>query len=611
MRIAYILFLLPFYVLAGSIEPKITPKKVTLYLEKAQIHATSNFHLKAGRTQVVFKQISSEVDPASIQVKGLGKLNLHSVSFQTNYIENKDISTPLKNFQQQLDKLNREKAVLEFEKDGLEKELSLLEANKHVNNEKQNLSVNQLEAYTVFYRNKTTSVKTKQYDLKIALEQLSKNIQNLKKQISTAKADAEKPTGEIILELEAPNAQTATLEISYVVNNAGWYPSYEIKSENLNSNLQFDYKANVYQATGQDWETVKITLSTGNPNLSNQKPEVKPHYLNFVRYNYSKPNYKSQPKYRYNPGVDFVRGKVTDKSGMPLPGVNVIIQNTRVGTQTDFDGNYSLEIPNGRKLSFSSVGFDTKVVPIYSSQINVSLSSGAALEEVVVSALADSRYKEDAEYIRQPEVKKDIALSQVLFEISKPYTITSSSETQIINIDQFEIPAKYQHFSAPLVNPEVYLTASVEDYEQYDMLPGDANIYFDGSYAGKVFLDPRLAESKLQLSLGVDPSIIVERTRVNNKKDKSFFGNTLKVNRNYTLKINNQKNRPINLKLIDRIPVSQNDAISIEDIDYGQAELNKDTGILTWELKIGALEQTDKKFSYQVNYPKGKTINLD
>ncbi len=611
MRIAYILFLLPFYVLAGSIEPKITPKKVTLYLEKAQIHATSNFHLKAGRTQVVFKQISSEVDPASIQVKGLGKLNLHSVSFQTNYLENKDISIQLENFQQQLDKLNREKAVLEFEKDGLEKELALLEANKHVNNEKQNLSVNQLEAYTVFYRNKTTSVKTKQYDLKIALEELSKEIHNLEKQINTAKTDAEKPTGEIILELEAANAQTAALEISYVVNNAGWYPSYEIKSKNLDAKLQFEYKANVYQATGQDWDDVKITLSTGNPNLSTQKPEVKPHYLNFVRYNYSRPNYKTKAKYRYNPGVDFVRGKVTDENGMPLPGVNVLIQNTDIGTQTDFDGNYDLEIPKGRKLFFSYVGFETKVLPIYSSQINVSLASGAALEEVVVTAYGNSRNKDDEEYIKQPEVKKDIALSQVLFEISKPYTITSSSETQIINIDQFEIPAKYQHFSAPLVATEVYLTASVENYEQYDMLPGDANIYFDGSYAGKVFLDPRLAESKLQLSLGVDPSIIVERTRVNNKKDKSFFGNTLKVNRNYTLKINNQKNRPINLKLIDRIPVSQNDAISIEDKDYGQAELNKDTGILTWELKIEALGQTEKNFSYQVNYPKGKTINLD
>jgi len=79
-------------------------------------------------------------------------------------------------------------------------------------------------------------------------------------------------------------------------------------------------------------------------------------------------------------------GTVTDETSMPVPGANVVIQNTTTGTSTDFDGNYTITVSNGDVLEFSSIGFATKAVNITGQQtLNVVLSEDASqLEEVVV-----------------------------------------------------------------------------------------------------------------------------------------------------------------------------------------------------------------------------------
>ncbi len=82
-----------------------------------------------------------------------------------------------------------------------------------------------------------------------------------------------------------------------------------------------------------------------------------------------------------------ITGTVTDDTGLPLPGANVIIKGTSSGTQTDFDGNYTVSANVGQTIAFSYVGFSAKEVKVGSqNKIDVSLQpDAAALEEVVVT----------------------------------------------------------------------------------------------------------------------------------------------------------------------------------------------------------------------------------
>ncbi|MEM0941657.1 MAG: carboxypeptidase-like regulatory domain-containing protein [Bacteroidota bacterium] len=100
-----------------------------------------------------------------------------------------------------------------------------------------------------------------------------------------------------------------------------------------------------------------------------------------------------------------VSGKVTDESGEALPGVNVLIQGTMTGTQTDLDGNFRISVEDGEILVFSYVGFESQEINIGSrTVIDVSMGGATELEEVVVTAVGLTAQKRDLGYSIQ-EVK--------------------------------------------------------------------------------------------------------------------------------------------------------------------------------------------------------------
>lgn len=106
-----------------------------------------------------------------------------------------------------------------------------------------------------------------------------------------------------------------------------------------------------------------------------------------------------------------ITGTVTDDSGMPLPGVNVIVKGTTRGQQTDFDGNYSIEASTGEVLVFSFLGMKTAEYTVANNDnIDVVLQQDAAqLEEVVVTALGISREKRSIGYATQEVAGDDVS----------------------------------------------------------------------------------------------------------------------------------------------------------------------------------------------------------
>lgn len=529
MRILFILLLVSQLVWSqNTLKTKLNRSDVTVYLNQAQIGGDASFLLPKGRTQVHFTQLSSGVIGHSIQVNGLTGVTMHGMRFKQNYLENIEVSLEIRKLEEELTQLKKKKAVLEFELEGSKNALNLLLTNQKVNNEKQNLSVSELKEYAILMANQTQELKTQQYDLSIEIETLREKIYQLNRSLSGFKADLKKPTGEIILDLETDKSQTINLALSYVVNNAGWYPSYEIRAEENAKDLQFKYKAMVYQSTGQDWENVKLRLSTGNPSLDNNQPELNPQYLTFIQ-------------------------------------------------------EYRSPIATRNKMN-----------------------AAPQLEEMVVSDAGTSRVE-----VYSQEISKEQLFNQVMFNLNQKYTILSAQDAQTVTIDNFEVPATFSHYTVPLVQDKVYLTAEVRDWESYDLLPGEAQIYYSGSYAGKIGIDPRTTAEELLISLGVDPAVQIERITTANNRDKSFFGNMVKWEKGYKIKIRNQKQDAIQLKILDRIPVSRNSEISVEGVHHDAQNLDKQTGILTWEIELDSKQELEKYLNYEIKFPKSKILNIN
>lgn len=208
--------------------------------------------------------------------------------------------------------------------------------------------------------------------------------------------------------------------------------------------------------------------------------------------------------------------------------------------------------------------------------------------------------------------KSDVqdAVTNIKFVINKPYSIVSDGDITSIEINTFKLDAQYEYFAAPIVNENVFLTTTFKDWEQYNLLPGEASIYFKGAYAGKTAIDPYTTKEEMILSLGIDPNITVTRKQIKDFKSKTFIGINRVVDRTYDLEVKNNKAIAIDLKLMDRIPISQNKEIKVDDVETNSADYTAKNGLLSWKLNLKPGQSKKETFSFQLRYPKFKNISL-
>jgi hypothetical protein len=617
MKKIILFFFCSTFVFATEIKTKATTKEVIVYTNGAQITSDVSVTIPKGSSILRITDVSQFVTQNTIQLSGLKDVSILSIGFDVNFFPKKELSEKIKNLKSQINAKLREIAVLQNTIKGLEEEESILSLNKNLGSSQQAVPLEKILLHSKHYRDRIPVVKMEIYDTNQKIILIDSEVKAMQQEFQKITSEANEQKGEIIVKLDNPNeATTLNMILKYIVTGAGWVPSYEIKAKNSKDALQFAYKAQVYQNTGEDWNDVKLTLSTGNPNYTNDKPKIESQYLNFV-YSYSNQSYKDQERqnYKYNPMVKEVSGIVADKSG-PLPGANVVIKGTNIGTQTDFNGRYTLKIANGKELVYSFVGMEDITLPIYSGNMNVVMKDGVMLQEVVVMGYGKVSNDSDETEVKQEEIttgtgdEKEIIMNTVTFKIKKSYTIPSLDTPSIIEIDNFSVPAEFEYYSAPLLSENVFLTAKVKDWNKYDLLPGDVSIYTEGSYAGTTYLNPYQTEEELVISMGVDTNLIIERKQLKNNKDKSFLGGTRIIDRNYEITLRNNKTTDAVVKIYDRIPLSENKEIKVEKENVDGATYDEKTGILFWQLSISPKQVLKKQLAFQVKYPKNKKINL-
>src|SRR5690554_1051198 len=198
----------------------------------------------------------------------------------------------------------------------------------------------------------------------------------------------------------------------------------------------------------------------------------------------------------------------------------------------------------------------------------------------------------------------------VTFDIDIPYTILSNSKQHSVSLTDVNIPATYTYLSIPKLDNNVYLVAKIKDYNQYNMLAGEANVVFDGMYVGKTYLNPSSHKDELQLSLGKDPNISVDRKVVTDKSGTKMLSSKKEQSFTYEITVRNNKKEPIELIIEDQIPVSKNKDIEITLTEKKGATHNEETGKLSWEIKLKPNTSEKIRFGYQVKSDKNQNLYL-
>lgn len=611
-----------------NIDSKI--EKVTVFLQGAQTQRTAKIPLATGKQELVFTNISPAIDKQSIQVKADNSaITVLSVIHQQNFMKEQQKQDEIKELETQkdaqLEKIALQRNILNVFK----QEENMLIKNQQIGGANNGLKATDLKDAADFQRNRLTEVYQKQMETDRNIKKLETELNKMNRQLAELKQKSETSTSEIHVTVNCREAVTSDFTVSYLVKQAGWFPTYDIRVKDISSPINLQYKANVFQSSGEDWKEVKLFLSTGNPNENGTKPVISPWYLKYI-YAYQPISNTIQGSF----AAGTVSGVLTDEKGSPVPGASIIIKGSRTGTAADMNGSFRIAARPGDVLVVSAVGYDSKEIAVgNSSYIPVALSPSATLmSEVVVtgySSRADSW--EDSERsegrtrsmalkkIKEEDIKRQAAVittiayqpTTTVYEIKEPYTVLNDGKTYMADIDGYEVKAEYEYYVAPKLDPDAYLTAKIADWQQLNLLPGEANLFFEGTFLGKSSLDLANAGDTLNLSLGKDKGVAVKRTLVKDFSSKKFIGSNRTDTRQYEITVRNNKQQPVNIILEDQFPISTQKEIEVQDKKYDGAKLDDDTQKITWQMTVDTKKENKVSFKYEVKYPKDKTLQLD
>lgn len=604
--------------------------EATVFINGAQVLRKKTVSIPTGKSTLRFTDLSPYVDAKSVQIKLAGDAMVLGVNYQTNTEEAiKKISAEKETeLDKKLEEVTRQLVAAKTSKELIQDEITFLNENKKIGGANTGISLLTLKETANYYRERMSALKTQDNEVSKKIRDLELEQRMIHSSYTQEGGDKPMPKGEVVVEVDSKRAASVNVELTYYVRNASWFPSYDIRSASIDKPIELIYKANILQNTKEDWNNVKLSISSANPNLGTVAPRLHTYFLDYN---------VVPPRYDVNIDDNEIKGAVYDTSGEPLIGVSVTIKGTTVGTATDVDGKFTLAIPNNaREVEFTYIGFNKKTLPISRSFMSVVLEdSQQMLEEVAVVGYGINKQLEGmipgvkVEKSKESSIRikgmsslparQDIAMptevvenqTAVEFDIKIPYTIKSDNKNTIIEVERYALPADYEYYVVPKVSKNVFLLANITDWNQYNLLEGEANIFFESTYIGKTIIDTRSVTDTLSVSLGQDKSILVKREAVKENTSKKFLSNKREDIKSWKIDIRNNKNQPINLTVLDQVPVSRRDEIEVTVEDQSKGSINKETGEVKWNLNLKPSDKKELNLRYKVRYPSGRNLYIE
>lgn len=555
-------------------------------------------NLPAGDNELVIEGLSSYLDINSIQVNCPAAVTILGTEFSNNYLTPENVSPAVKSLKDSLEKITASITKINTLINTANELSELLRMNRDVKGAQAGLSVAELAKLMTYYEVKANEIKTNLADYnakKIKLETLSAKLNS---QIEEEQKKNTVSGGRLTLQLSVAIGGPQEFTVSYITQNAGWVPYYDIKADNIKSPLKFIYKAKVSQTTGIDWKKVKLTLSTSAPKQYGNAPVPKTWFLS-----YANPVFIMDKELEKSKDVSVLHGKAAGLEVVNAAyGYNKSV--TLRGLRSVTEGNHSIVVVNGIKTSADFLNtVDPKSVAkidILKGNEAVTLYGSEAAEGAIIVTLKDGL----EDYITVSESELDVS-----YEIDLPYDVPASGKQQIAVLKETSVPASYKYYSAPRLDKSAYLLAEVTDWQKLNLLPGEANIIFEGTYIGKSVIDPANTNDTLNLTLGTDKRVVITREKLKDYSSVKFLGNNRLQTVTYEITVRNNKKDAISMLLKDQYPKSTDKEIEVNLTDASGGNVNAETGIISWPVNLAAGETKKIRLTYSVKYPKEKYIN--
>ncbi len=520
-------------------------KNVTVFLNGAQINREANFNVEKGIFNLTIDSLPQYINSNSIQISGKGDFIILDTKYlveqpdysnQQNQYPN-EVLKQLAIFSDSIEQINFDLEEIRFSKDVLETEKQLLVNNKSMKSDSLALFKDALS----FYREKYNDINAKLILVKKNELKTQKRLTKLQERLTTYNQEIAKlylqkpilPNHKVMVTIKTELALAGKLMVNYMVTGASWSPSYDLRANKINDPIALTYKANIVQNTGENWDDVKLKLSTNNPYKSKVKPVLPTWYLNY-----------------YNPYGQQIKTKSTSMYG----GV------ARPSMKEEMDD-----------------------------------------EKLELSDAESSAY-----YTTMTE-----SFTNVEFNLSTTYSIPADGDKHMVAVKEEKLPADFKYYLVPKMDNNAFLVASIKGFEELNLLPAAANIYFNGTYIGQTAINTAITGDSLSIDMGREERISVKRTALKIVDKEKMLGSDKIKDYGFEILIKNNLLSNIDLIVEDQVPVSTDKEIKVVLKNQDKSEFKEQTGLLIWKLNLLAKETKTLKFNYEVQHPKDKQLALN
>jgi len=520
-----ILILVVSFFKSQEIKKEIDVKQATVFLQGAKVFGSTNVTLQKGRNTVKIINLPNDLDENTYKINLEKNTTLLSITPQNNYLKNNELTDGEKKLDDERKKFQRQVNLLNIQIKNLTGEQNIINDNLKVSTNDKSTPQEQLIKLTEFYRKRMLEIDNQVFLLTEQKTTFDESIAKINKQFSEEQTHKTQNRKELILEILAENEMNLNLGVSYIVSNAGWIPSYDLRALSTKKTLEIIYKGKIYQKTGQDWNNIKLFVSTYRPSYNQNRPILSPLYVaEYTAYNN---------------------------------------EDAKVG----YMQKAKAEISNS-----------------YQMRAEVSEPS-----QIPVATVSDNQMN-------------------ILYELNYNQTIVSQEKEQYVILDKKNVEANYKYHTVPKLNNQVFLMAFVKNWQNLNLISGDANIYFEDNYIGKTNITSNYVKDEFPISLGVDERIVAKRMKLEDKTSQKSFNSNKWETESYEISIRNNTKENIELEVLDQIPLSENQKITVKTLDIGDGNYDDKAGSILWNRKINSGVSEKINFSYEVKYPKEMQI---
>ncbi len=577
-----------------EVKSKIT--NVTVYSSGAQVERSATFDLQQGKSILSFKNLSPYISKESIRVDGDGNYTILNVQLQNDFLneleKTKEINDLNAGIQQYQDKIEDEATWIKI----LNEKLEFLKANKTIAGKDQAVNPEVFKSLNQIYGENFEKYTLEVLKRNRIIKDYSKETEKLQNQLSTLNSKSELPSGTITIMVDAKKAQNSSIKLDYLVDNASWYPSYDIRFLDVNKPLTVSFKANISQNTGVDWKNVDLKLATAKTNISAQIPYLIANYLQFYYPSYS--NNMLQGKVS---GVQLSNSVAPGASSeMKIRGITSINGNDAPLYVVDGVPQSDITYLNPDKIEKMDVLKGASATALYGSRG----SNGV----IVITTKQGSDETDESDVPLTVTAKNETSNEYI---VDSQQSVNSDNKLNSITFRESQLNATYEYQSIPKLSKNVYLIAKINDWYKADLMDGEANIYLENSYVGKSRINTQQFSDTLDISFGIDNNISVNREKIKEFSQSEFIGSNKKATYAWKLTMRNNKPYAIKAKLIDQVPVSSNKEIQVEALELSGGVMNENTGKVSWSIELKPNETKQVVLKYSVKSPKDKTVLVD